>query len=110
MRRPYCIPGVAKAVSAWAEDALAPPVFCGTLVKIAYDPKKIADASPVYFDNATGDVVAECDNPMASRGKSSDRRVVCPPVEWTCADERGSTPVLMIARCAFFFALHFREP
>jgi hypothetical protein len=84
--QPVLHPKVVAAVSDWAQDALAPPVFCGTLVKIAYDPTKIADASPVYFDNATGEMVATCDNPMASRRKSPEQRVVCPPVQWTCAD------------------------
>ncbi len=84
--QPSLNPKVTAAVSDWAQDALAPPVFCGTLVKIAYDPTKIADASPVYFDNATGEVVARCDNPMASRQKSGEQPVVCPPARWTCAD------------------------
>lgn len=78
-------PAVVKAQSAWAQDALAAPVFCGDLVKIAYDPAKIADASPMYFNNVTGAVVAICDNPMVTRGQPVEKRVPCPPVEWVCA-------------------------
>lgn len=83
---PALHPEVAKETSGWAQDALAAPVFCGHLVKIAYDPAKIADASPTYFNNVTGKVVAVCDNPMATRGKSAGQTVTCPPVAWTCAD------------------------
>lgn len=81
---PALHPDVAKEAAGWAQDALAAPVFCGDLVRIAYDPTKIADASPTYFNNVTGKVVAVCDNPMATRGKSAGQTVTCPPVAWTC--------------------------
>lgn len=79
---PRLHPLVATQIQDWDQTSLAPPVYCGSLVKIEYDPTKIADASPVYFNNRTGAVVARCDNPMVRLPESE--RVTCPPLAWTC--------------------------
>ncbi len=67
-------------------DLLAPPRYCGRLVEIRLDPRKIADGAPVYYDNTTGETVVRCDNPLARRGIPPESWTTCPPVEWTCGE------------------------
>lgn len=66
------------------DDLLAPPRHCGRLVEIRLDPRKTADGAPAYYDNATGELVVRCDNPLARRGIPPDRWTTCPPAAWTC--------------------------
>lgn len=75
-------PQIRTELSLWNQDALAPPEFCGNIVKIQYDPTKIADGAPTYYDNTTGAAIARCDSPMVRL--PPERHMQCPPVQWTC--------------------------
>jgi len=60
------------------------PMKCGALVRLPPNLARYPDGSPIYFDNASGKVVAQCDNPLASRDISPAKRVRCPPAGWAC--------------------------
>lgn len=64
-------------------DFYLPPVTCGALVRLSPNRAKLPDGSAIYFDNASGKVVAACDNPMR-RDIDPAKRVRCPPAGWTC--------------------------
>lgn len=63
---------------------LAEPRYCGRLVQVKLDPRKIADGAPSYYDNTTGALVVRCDNPLSRRDIPPERWTVCPPAEWRC--------------------------
>ncbi len=67
-------------------DGYLAPMKCGALVRAS--PPNLArypDGSSIYFDNASGKVVAQCDNPVGlALHQSGVKRVRCPPAGWTC--------------------------
>jgi hypothetical protein len=82
---PHLHPAIAREYAGLIrDDLLAPPRHCGHLVEIRLDPRKIADGSPSYYDNTTGELVMRCDNPLARRDIPPERRTTCPPAAWTC--------------------------
>ena len=60
------------------------PMKCGALVRLMPNLARYPDSSPIYFDNASGKVVAQCDNPLAWHSISPAKRVRCTPAGWTC--------------------------
>ncbi|MEO9078771.1 MAG: hypothetical protein ABI268_05615 [Rhodanobacter sp.] len=73
---------IAKAIAKSA-DLFLPPTFCGNVARLRYDPKKLPDGSPSYFDNSTGNLIVQCPNPMIRPTVPPAPRV-CPPAEWKC--------------------------
>jgi hypothetical protein len=65
-------------------DGYLAPMKCGALVRLPPNLALYPDGSPIYFDNASGKVVARCDNPLAFPSISPTKRVRCPPAGWTC--------------------------
>jgi hypothetical protein len=64
-------------------DVYMAPEFCGNVVRIRFDGSKIADGAPAYFDNATGNLIVQCPNPMARPAVPPAPRI-CPPAQWKC--------------------------
>ena len=58
------------------------PTKCGALVRLAPNLARLPDGSAIYFDNASGRVVANCDNPLIMPVPAKPVR--CPPAGWTC--------------------------
>jgi hypothetical protein len=78
-------PDIAREhASAIRQGELAEPRYCGRLVEVKLDPRKIADGAPAYYDRTTGALVVRCDNPMSRRDIPPERWTVCPPAEWRC--------------------------
>ena len=65
-------------------DGYLAPMKCGALVQLPPNLARYPDGSSIYFDNASGKVVAQCDNPLAWHSISPEKRVRCPPAGWTC--------------------------
>jgi hypothetical protein len=75
-------PKIAK-VLAKSGDLLLVPTFCGNVVRLQYNPSKLPDGSPSYFDNSTGNLIVQCPNPMIRPTVPPAPRV-CPPALWKC--------------------------
>jgi hypothetical protein len=75
-------PRIIKAMDQMGNVYLAPE-FCGNLVRILYDPSKVADGAPSYWDNATGKLIVACPSPMVRPTVPPAPRV-CPPARWRC--------------------------
>lgn len=65
-------------------DGYLAPMKCGAFVRLMPNLARYPDGSPIYFDSASGKVVAQCDNPLAWHSISPAKRVRCPPAGWTC--------------------------
>jgi hypothetical protein len=75
-------PKIVKAMDQMG-NVFQAPEFCGTLVRILYDGNKIADGSPAYYDNSTGNLIVQCPSPMLRPTVPPAPRV-CPPARWKC--------------------------
>jgi hypothetical protein len=64
-------------------DVFLAPEFCGNVVRISYDQRKIGDGAPGYFDNTTGNLIVACPNPRQNFAVPPALRV-CPPAAWKC--------------------------
>lgn len=78
-----CVMRIHPAIRAFQahNDEYLAPMKCGAFVRFL---SRYPDGSPIYFDNASGKVVAKCDNPLAWHSISPAKRVRCPPAGWTC--------------------------